>query len=188
MENFLSLHTNTTPFFTAEVMENSLSLRTSPAVLLLLPVGKHAIIYASSCFNIRNTFEYRENLRRTNGVSKCFQSVGSAGCVLCYTGNAIRLPLPQPASVQQAAPARNIIKVFRKPFFRSTTVNIVYTAVQPSGKPINHSTQSGLSAAVSECGFSSRIICAAKFALSLLLSITSGLNVDLIPSDAIGVR
>ena len=169
-------------------MENSLSLRTSPAVLLLMPGGKHTIIYTRTRFNIRNTFEYRENLRRADGVPESFQSVGSAGCVLCYTGNTVRLPLPQPASVQQAAPARNIIKVFRKPLFRSATVNIVYTAVQPRGKPINHSTQSGLSAAVSECGFSSRIICAAKFALSLLLSITSGLKVDLIPSDAIGVK
>ena len=169
-------------------MENSLSLHTSSAVLLLLPFGKYTIIYTHSRFNIRNTFEYGENLRRANGISECFQPVGSACCVLCYTGNTVRLPLPQPASVQQAAPARNIIKVFRKPFFRSATVNIVYTAVQPRGKPINHSTQSGLSAAVSECGFSSRIICAAKFALSLLFSITSGLNVDLIPSDAIGVK
>ena len=165
-----------------------MSLHTSPAVLLLLPFGKHTIIYASSHFNIRNTFEYGENLRRADGISERFQSVGSACCVLCYTGYVRRLPLPQFMSVQQAAPARNIIKVFRKPFFRSTTVNIVYTAVQPRGKPINHSTQSGFSAAVSECGFSSRIICAAKFALSLLLSITSGLKVDLIPSDAIGVK
>ena len=72
MENFLSLRTNTTPFFTAEVMENSLSLRTSPAVLLLLPVGKHTIIYTHSRFNIRNTFEYGENLRRADSVSERF--------------------------------------------------------------------------------------------------------------------
>ena len=72
MENFLSLHTNTTPFFTAEVMENSLSLHTIPAVLLLLPFGKYTIIYARSRFNIRNTFEYGENLRRADGVSECF--------------------------------------------------------------------------------------------------------------------